>query len=255
MLLAAGEHRGREPPCDLYVACEDGAGVRRLRAGRRGARAPGSRAAGAGRPLASRASSSRPTGRAPATLRSSARRDDTPEGHGDRRAGGAADAVGRGRPRAEGTGSAVRRAPRANGFRDAWAGDRCGADARGDEVRVAGWVHRRRDHGGLIFIDLRDRSGHRAARLPPGDARRRASRSPSALRSEHVVTAARHGRARARTGNVNPNMPTGEIEIAGRPSCERLAESRDAAVPDRRGRRGRRDRCACSTARSTCAAT
>ncbi|MFZ4754935.1 MAG: OB-fold nucleic acid binding domain-containing protein, partial [Miltoncostaeaceae bacterium] len=33
------------------------------------------------------------------------------------------------------------------------------AEATGQDVRVAGWVHRRRDHGGIIFIDLRDRSG------------------------------------------------------------------------------------------------
>ncbi len=50
------------------------------------------------------------------------------------------------------------RPPRANPYRDAWAGELDAARV-GEQVRVAGWVHRRRDHGGVIFIDLRDRSG------------------------------------------------------------------------------------------------
>ena len=43
-------------------------------------------------------------------------------------------------------------------YRSAWAGT-LESSRVGEELRVAGWVHRRRDHGGLIFIDLRDRSG------------------------------------------------------------------------------------------------
>ena len=53
---------------------------------------------------------------------------------------------------------AVKHAPRPNGYRDAWCGQLT-AERAGTQARVAGWVHRRRDHGGLIFIDLRDRSG------------------------------------------------------------------------------------------------
>ncbi len=45
-----------------------------------------------------------------------------------------------------------------NGFRDTWCGQVL-PDRVGSEARVAGWVHRRRDHGGLVFIDLRDRTG------------------------------------------------------------------------------------------------
>ena len=43
-------------------------------------------------------------------------------------------------------------------YRDTWCGEVL-ADRVDSEARVAGWVHRRRDHGGLIFIDLRDRTG------------------------------------------------------------------------------------------------
>ena len=48
--------------------------------------------------------------------------------------------------------------PRPNDYRDSWCGQLT-AERDGTQARVAGWVHRRRDHGGLIFIDLRDRTG------------------------------------------------------------------------------------------------
>src|SRR2546421_1077505 len=52
----------------------------------------------------------------------------------------------------------MKHAPRPNGYRDSWCGQLT-AERADTPARVAGWVHRRRDHGGLIFIDLRDRSG------------------------------------------------------------------------------------------------
>jgi aspartyl-tRNA synthetase len=121
----------------------------------------------------------------------------------------------------------MRHAPRANTYRDAWAGDltagRCGT-----EVRVAGWVHRRRDHGGLIFIDLRDRSGIVQLVVHPsasGDAFAVAED----LRSEHVVSAAGEIVKRA-PENVNPNLATGEIEIHVR-SLRLLATSETPPFP------------------------
>ncbi|HET7051293.1 MAG TPA: OB-fold nucleic acid binding domain-containing protein, partial [Solirubrobacteraceae bacterium] len=52
----------------------------------------------------------------------------------------------------------MKHGPRPNRYRDAWCGQLT-AERAGTQARVAGWVHRRRDHGGLIFIDLRDRAG------------------------------------------------------------------------------------------------
>jgi aspartyl-tRNA synthetase len=101
----------------------------------------------------------------------------------------------------------VKHAPRANGYRDAWAGA-LDLAAAGREVRLAGWVHRRRDHGGLVFIDLRDRSGIVQLVFHPGTAFEVAE----ALRPEHVLTVAGTIVERE-AGNKNPNLPTGEIEV------------------------------------------
>jgi aspartyl-tRNA synthetase len=101
--------------------------------------------------------------------------------------------------------------PRPNSYRDSWCGELTAARA-GTEARVAGWVHRRRDHGGLIFIDLRDRSGIVQLVLHP-DSAPAAHAAAHALRSEDVVSAA--GTVTRREGaNVNPNLATGEIELA-----------------------------------------
>jgi len=88
---------------------------------------------------------------------------------------------------------------------------------------VAGWVHRRRDHGGLIFIDLRDRSGLLQLVFHPEDAPD-AHAAAHSLRSEDVISV--EGPIVPREeGNVNPAMPTGEIELSVR-AFERLADAR-----------------------------
>jgi len=76
---------------------------------------------------------------------------------------------------------------------------------------VAGWVHRRRDHGGLIFIDLRDRTGLVQLVFHPETAAA-AHAAAERLRPEHVISASGSVVRRA-PGNVNPNLATGEVEL------------------------------------------
>ena len=81
----------------------------------------------------------------------------------------------------------------------------------GQQVCIMGWVHRRRDHGGLIFIDLRDRTGIAQLALDP-DRDPEAHTKAEAIRNEFVVAAI--GRVSPRPeGTINPKMPTGEVEI------------------------------------------
>ena len=111
--------------------------------------------------------------------------------------------------------------PRANAYRDAWAGD-LRAERVGEEVRVAGWVHRRRDHGGLIFIDLRDRTGLLQLVFRP-EEQPEAHAAAERLRGEHVLSA-RGELVRREEGTVNPNLPTGDVELNVR-ELEVLADS------------------------------
>jgi aspartyl-tRNA synthetase len=103
------------------------------------------------------------------------------------------------------------RPPRPNRYRDRWAGQLRGEDV-GERPRVAGWVHRRRDHGGLIFIDLRDRTGLLQLVFRPEEAPE-AHAAAGRLRAEDVITATGE-LLRREEGTVNPNLPTGEVELA-----------------------------------------
>jgi aspartyl-tRNA synthetase len=105
----------------------------------------------------------------------------------------------------------MQRSPRPNPFRDTWAGD-LDASRAGTEARVSGWIHRRRDHGGLIFIDLRERSGIVQLVFHP-DAAPEAHAAAHGLRAEDVISAAGQVSRRA-PENVNPTLATGEIELA-----------------------------------------
>ncbi|HXH81942.1 MAG TPA: aspartate--tRNA ligase, partial [Candidatus Tectomicrobia bacterium] len=89
----------------------------------------------------------------------------------------------------------------------------CGALRASDVgavVRLAGWVHRKRDHGSVVFIDLRDNAGITQCVLAAGSPHLEAA---GALRLESVIGVG--GRVVARApGAVNPRLPTGEVEVA-----------------------------------------
>lgn len=81
------------------------------------------------------------------------------------------------------------------------------------EVVICGWVSRRRDHGGLIFIDLRDRSGMVQVVFSP-DVNKEAFKKAEGVRSEYVLAV--RGTVKMRSAEtVNSNMATGEIEVFG----------------------------------------
>jgi aspartyl-tRNA synthetase len=101
--------------------------------------------------------------------------------------------------------------PHPNRYRDHWAGD-LRAEQVGESPRVAGWVHRRRDHGRLIFIDLRDRSGLLQLVFRPDEAPE-AHAAAGRLRAEDVISATGE-LVRREEGTVNPTLPTGDVELA-----------------------------------------
>ena len=97
------------------------------------------------------------------------------------------------------------------------------ADA-GNQARLSGWIHRKRDHGGVLFIDLRDHFGLTQIVVAPSSP---AFPTLDRLRLESVVTIT--GEVVAREGGtVNANLPTGEVEVRAR---EVLVQSAAAELP------------------------
>jgi aspartyl-tRNA synthetase len=80
----------------------------------------------------------------------------------------------------------------------------------GQTVTLCGWAHRRRDHGGVIFIDLRDREGLAQIVIDPDT--KEAFALAETVRSEFVLKVVCKVRARPE-GTINPNLPTGEVEM------------------------------------------
>ena len=95
-----------------------------------------------------------------------------------------------------------------------------------DTVRLSGWVHRKRDHGGLLFIDLRDHYGLTQLVIEPSSPHFAVA---EAVRAESVIRA--EGKVVARDADAkNPNLPTGEVEIYVS-ALEVLSEAGDLPLP------------------------
>ena len=91
---------------------------------------------------------------------------------------------------------------------------RCGelsAANVGETVTVMGWVAKQRNKGGIIFVDLRDRSGILQVIFEESDAGAEGFAKAEKLRSEYVVAVV--GKVEKRAGAVNENLATGEIEV------------------------------------------
>jgi aspartyl-tRNA synthetase len=111
---------------------------------------------------------------------------------------------------------------RVNSYRDTWCGQVLG-DRVDAEARVAGWVHRRRDHGGLVFVDLRDRTGLVQLVFHPEESGE-AFELSHRLRAEDVLMVSGPV-VRRDPETVNPELPTGEYEVRVR-EATLLADAR-----------------------------
>ena len=85
------------------------------------------------------------------------------------------------------------------------------ADSVGKEMTLAGWVHSRRDHGGVIFVDLRDRAGICQVVFNP-EVDPVSHEKAKQLRSEDVI-AVRGVLAKRSAETINPELATGEVEL------------------------------------------
>lgn len=98
----------------------------------------------------------------------------------------------------------------------------------GENVTIMGWVQKSRNKGGIIFVDLRDRSGILQLIFEEGDCGAESFAKAERLRSEFVVAV--EGRVEARSGAVNENLATGAIEVRAK-SLRILAESETPPFP------------------------
>ncbi|MEO1711686.1 MAG: OB-fold nucleic acid binding domain-containing protein, partial [Pseudomonadota bacterium] len=105
----------------------------------------------------------------------------------------------------------------------------CGAlraDHTGETARLSGWVHRVRDHGGVLFIDLRDHYGITQVVADPDSP---AFKVAETVRGEWCIRV--DGDVKARDAEaVNPNLPTGAIEVFAR-EIEVLSEAQELPLP------------------------
>ena len=119
--------------------------------------------------------------------------------------------------------------PPAEGRMHPYRSHTCGALRAGDigkTVRLSGWVHRVRDHGGLLFIDLRDHYGLTQVVADPDSP---AFKAAEAVRSEWVIRV--DGKVRQRPeGTLNPELPTGEVEVFAS-AIEVLSQAKELPVP------------------------
>ncbi len=96
----------------------------------------------------------------------------------------------------------------------------------GSTVRLSGWVHRVRDHGGLLFIDLRDHYGVTQIVADPDSP---CFKTAESVRGEWVICV--DGEVKARTDEtINPNLPTGEVEVFAR-GMEVLSAAKELPLP------------------------
>ena len=128
----------------------------------------------------------------------------------------------------------------------------CGALRAGDAgqtARLSGWVHSKRDHGGLLFVDLRDHYGITQCVFAAGTA---PFAQADRLRVESVVTVTGPVVPRSEATR-NPRLPTGDVEL--QVDAMEVQSAADVLPIQVAGDQTPRTTCGCATASSTCAAT